>query len=917
MKFSITKKLLSVVALPILTLLIFSLIHIKNNFEDYRHNEIQLLNLEIMKRANTLIHQLQIERGLSANVLGIYTQAYFKEVLQAQLKITDKNAHLFFKSLKHLNQKTISQTTQKYITDVKKILNQIITIRESVVHKTLSQKESFEYYTFLNKQLIRILNSMKITTSSPKINSDIFALNKITQLQEYAGQERGFVAKMISMQNLELEDFQTFHSILSAQEDEDEQVLFILSDTKSGIEIAKIHKKYKDSYIQKARKQIVQVQTINRLQSKIHNTIGFEGMLHNLAKYKASNDEKYYKIFLENREKFNLLSQRYLSLADEDSSHYKALVKLQTIFNEITQTNTPSIEDIDIDLLWNSIRIKKLNIDSLQWFRVSSERINDIHFIEKTLLDTIRLSLQTHLQDTKDELINQIIITLITIFFLLFGILLFSKKIKSSISQLEDGMDAFFIFLNHQGEKPQSILTHSNDEVNDIAQRINVQIEKTESNLKEDLHFIKEITGIVTLMKDGDFSQRPNYQPNNPHLVDLKAVFYELIELIEVKIKEQTISLEDKVSTQTLELQEQVKELTIARDKAIRAEIAKDEFLANMSHEIRTPLNAILGFVTILNKRITDEKAKKYLNIIDTSGKSLLTIINDILDFSKIQSGKFSIVAHKINPLDSFSTASLLFASKAYEKNIVYAVYIDPNLPQTIMIDDTRVKQILSNLLSNAIKFTPENGFVKVKIVIEESKLIISVQDSGIGISKQNQAKIFSAFEQADGSTTREYGGTGLGLSISAKLAHLMDGNLTLTSDEAKGSKFTLKLPIEIINKNPILYIEKEKIKNYSFAILNNCTECSFQAKLIKKYLLDFGAENILELKSYEEGSYDILFFVPDEMFNKVIFDAKKPAIAMLKSTCMKLEESPHIQALYAPFTPNAIIEAINSSQLT
>jgi len=338
-----------------------------------------------------------------------------------------------------------------------------------------------------------------------------------------------------------------------------------------------------------------------------------------------------------------------------------------------------------------------------------------------------------------------------------------------------------------------------------------------------------------------------------------------------------------------------------------------------MSHEIRTPLNAILGFVTILKKRTTEEKSLNYLNIIDNSGKSLLTIINDILDFSKIQSGKFTITPYKIEPVEEFSNACSLFASKAYEKHLIYAVYIDPNLPQTIEVDAVRVKQILSNILSNSIKFTPDDGEIKVKITIEDSQLIISVQDSGIGISQENISKIFSAFEQADGSTTRKYGGTGLGLSISSQLASLMNGELSVNSELTVGSVFTLKVPVNIINNSNKKLINSDKIASYSFAILNNCQSCSSQAKLIKKYLIDFGAKDILELEEFnskDNAKYDILFFIPDDCYNEDIVNSKKEAIAMLRSNSIKLANLPYIQPLYAPFTPKTITQAINDTNL-
>ncbi len=372
--------------------------------------------------------------------------------------------------------------------------------------------------------------------------------------------------------------------------------------------------------------------------------------------------------------------------------------------------------------------------------------------------------------------------------------------------------------------------------------------------------------------------------------------------------------LKTSLSKKIKDLEKNKIELIKAKNVAENSVIAKDEFLANMSHEIRTPLNAILGFVKIIQKQMKNEKILNYLNIINSSGKSLLTIINDILDFSKIQSGHFIIDRHKTETLEEFSNAILLFASKAYEKHLVYVSYINPNMAQSINIDSVRVKQILSNLLSNAIKFTPQNGQINVTISIKKSNFILTVKDTGIGISKENKEKVFSAFEQADGSTTRKYGGTGLGLSISSKLASLMDGTLILESEEGKGSTFRLSIPIEIVDNTHKKLINPENFSNLRFALLNSCAECKENLKIMKKYLQDFGIEVILELDTYQKDGYDILLFTPDDLYNLDIIEAKVPAIAILRSNSVKIANSNHIVPLYSPFVPKSIVEAINDT---
>jgi len=238
-----------------------------------------------------------------------------------------------------------------------------------------------------------------------------------------------------------------------------------------------------------------------------------------------------------------------------------------------------------------------------------------------------------------------------------------------------------------------------------------------------------------------------------------------------------------------------VSELIKTRDAALAAERVKDQFLANMSHEIRTPLNAILGFVDVLRNRIKDSENSRYLDIIHNSGENLLTIIGDILDFAKIREGKLLIDKHWFDPVKVLSDTLELFSSKMFEKEIEYLCYIEPNLPHSLEADATRIKQIVSNFLSNALKFTPEKGCISVTVKYTNRNLIVSVKDSGCGIDKDSIGRMFTAFEQAEGSTTRKYGGTGLGLSICQRLCEMMGGDIEVESDLGEGSLFRLIVP--------------------------------------------------------------------------------------------------------------------------
>ena len=238
-----------------------------------------------------------------------------------------------------------------------------------------------------------------------------------------------------------------------------------------------------------------------------------------------------------------------------------------------------------------------------------------------------------------------------------------------------------------------------------------------------------------------------------------------------------------------------------AKEYAESASREKSEFLANMSHEIRTPMNAILGFTGLLMEEVEDKKQQSFIHTIQTAGKNLLVLINDILDLSKIEAGKLTIEKKPCNLASQFQDLNDIFSLKFSEKNIEFIFDIDPKLPQSLYLDEVRLRQVLFNLIGNAIKFT-EKGVICMKIrtdnkdnTLSKIDLLISVEDSGIGISQDQQSLIFEQFSQSSGQDGRKYGGTGLGLSISKRLVEMMGGALTLASQLGKGSVFTVKLP--------------------------------------------------------------------------------------------------------------------------
>lgn len=296
----------------------------------------------------------------------------------------------------------------------------------------------------------------------------------------------------------------------------------------------------------------------------------------------------------------------------------------------------------------------------------------------------------------------------------------------------------------------------------------------------------------------------------------------------------------------------------------------KDLFLASMSHEIRTPLNGILGFTQLLKETDVSDEQAEFIAVIEKSSENLLTIVNDILDLSKIKAQKIELEAIEFDPVDTFESAVESYAAKAAENHIDFNIFLDPTLPTLLIGDPTKISQVIVNLVSNAIKFTSTNGEVSVsikKLFEDQDKVNVTfeVSDTGIGLTKEQQGKIFEAFSQADVSTSRKYGGTGLGLSISGKFIEHMGGKLSIRSVKDEGSTFyftlTLKKP-KSATKRPA-----NDMHAYTVGILNSHLDTEYYInKNLETYIAYTGAtikrytdESLLALKGTSQLP-DILF---------------------------------------------------------
>jgi len=335
---------------------------------------------------------------------------------------------------------------------------------------------------------------------------------------------------------------------------------------------------------------------------------------------------------------------------------------------------------------------------------------------------------------------------------------------------------------------------------------------------------------------------------------------------------------------------ERTSELEAASEAAMTASRTKSEFLANMSHEIRTPINAVIGMTTIARSSRDTGRIYDCLDKIGAASRQLLGLINDILDMSKIEARKFELIQEPFSLATMVHNVESIISPRVAEKEQRFIVDIAPNIPEAVIGDEMRLSQILLNLLSNAVKFTLKGGEIRLALQYNGSRsrkeeIEIAVSDTGIGITKEQQARLFNAFVQADSTTVKKFGGTGLGLAISKSIAELMGGSISVESVPGKGSCFTVRVLLEP-GSCKLLEASEKNITPADFNFKGRTVLLVDDVAINREIIIALLEETGITIECAENGQMAVsTFAIAPERYDIIFMDVQMPIMDGFEAT--------------------------------